>query len=98
MKAIIATITLLASISAIATPPVYNPKTATCDEIQTGLENYGTVLIQRRYLLGQIYFIEASSTKQKCPRYHNRFKLKLRTADGIKCNLGYYCKEWDIND
>lgn len=98
MKSFFAALVLTGSLSALATPPTYNPKTSTCEEIQTALENYGTILVQRRYLLGQKYFIEASSTKQKCPRFHYRFKLRLRTADGIKCQMGYYCKEMDLND
>lgn len=98
MKHFLATIVLFTSFSSFATPPVYNPKTSTCEEIQTALENYGTILVQRRYLLGQKYFVEASSTKQKCPRYHSRFTLRLRTSNGMKCTMGYYCKEWDYND
>lgn len=87
-------IALAFSSAALATPPVFNPKESTCEEIQSALESYGTVIIQKRYLLGQKYFVEASKTKQPCPRYHYSYKVRARTADGIKCRLGYSCEEW----
>lgn len=92
LSALIASVTL--SLSVFAAPPAFNPKTTTCEEIQTAQTNYGSVLIQKRYLLGQKYFVEAYKTKPECPRFHYRMKFKVRTSEGLKCNLGYSCEEW----
>ena len=94
MKLTVQLLVLTFSGMALATPPVFDPKTSTCEEIQLAQESYGTVFIQKRYLLGQKYLVEASKDKISCPRGHYRYKVKARTQDGIKCRLGYACEEY----
>lgn len=80
------------SFSAIADVPSFLPKTSTCNEIQSAVELYGSVMIKVEYLLGNSEY-QTYPSRPDCDAFHMSRKMKVRTSDGVKCFVGYYCDE-----
>lgn len=92
MKSMIASMLFVLSFSSFADVPSFTPKTSTCAEIQAAVAQYGSVGINVKYLFGTSTY-ETFSERVDCGFNQMERKMKVRTSDGVKCFVGYYCDE-----
>lgn len=83
----------LFSFSALADVPAFWPKQVTCEELQASLEQYGQIGIRIKYLLGSDV-IATYKDEPNCGSFQYSSKMKVRTSDGIKCRVGWYCEDY----
>jgi hypothetical protein len=83
---------LMISSSAFADVPSFWPKTSNCSEIKDAMTQYGSVIINVKYLFGSEQF-PTYPTEPDCDVFHIERKMKVRTNDGQKCFVGYYCDD-----
>lgn len=82
----------LLSFSAFAEVPAFTPKYSTCSEIQNSIELHGSVLINVKYIFGTAQY-ETFQVEPECDAFHMSRKMKVKTSEGLKCFVGYYCDE-----
>lgn len=92
MRMLVFLVLNVVSLSCFAEAPSFWPKQVTCEQIQTAMTRHGRVGINVKYLLGtETYPVYPHHIN--CEFYEIERKMKVRTLDGLKCFVGYYCDE-----
>ena len=84
------------SFSALAEVPAFWPKQVTCDEIQTSIAQYGSVIINVKYLFGMEAFT-VTTERQNCRGRYRNSKMRVTTKDYRGCYVGFYCERMEID-
>lgn len=95
MKSLFATVLFFSVLTAQAEVPKYKAQDVTCAQAKADVENYGSVLIIKKYLFGT-GIIEVFKDKPRCKGGDKRRVFKTRTSEGLKCKMGYYC-DWTVD-
>ena len=96
MKSIIA-LTALLSFSAFADVPTFGKREATCEVMQTAIQNYGSVNVRLDYLFGASEVVLVTPERQNCRGAYENRTMYVRSSDGYNCRIGKFCDRREID-
>ena len=96
MKTMI-TLCALLSFSAFADVPTFGKREATCETMQSAIQNYGSVNIRIDYSFGSSATFLVTPERQNCRGAYENRTMYVRSSDGYNCRIGKFCDRREID-